>query len=59
MKDDKNKNKKDNTLLYCILGIVALVVWVEFDKQQAERQAQAKALYDLEMGTWYYYNYMQ
>jgi len=55
MKDDKNKNKKDNTLLYCILGIVALVVWVDYQ----ERQAQAEALYNLEMGTWYYYNYMQ
>ena len=55
MKDDKNKNKKDNTLLYLILGIVALVVWVEFDKQQA----QAKAAQDLEMGVWYYYNFMQ
>ena len=56
MKDDKNKNKKDNTLLYLILGFVAFVVWVQFDN---ERQAQAQAAYDLEMGAWYYYNYMQ
>ena len=55
MKDNKNKNKKDNTFLYFIIGLVALFVWVEYDKQQAERQAQR----DSEMAVWYYYNFMQ
>ena len=55
MKDNKNKNKKDNTFLYFIIGLIALFVWVEYDKQQAERQAQQ----DSEMAVWYYYNFMQ
>ncbi len=55
MKDNKNKNKKDNTFLYFIIGLIALFVWVEYDKQQAERQAQR----DSEMAVWYYYNFMQ
>lgn len=58
MKDNKNKNKKDNTFLYFIIGLIALVVWVEFDKQQAERHAQAKSAQELENAYWYYYNYM-
>ena len=55
MKDDKNKNKKDNTLLYLILGIVALVVWVEFDKQLE----QAKKVHDMNMSLYYYDSFMQ
>ena len=59
MKDNKNKNKKDNTFLYFIIGLIALFVWVEFDKQQSYTHDQAKTAQELENAYWYYNNFMQ